>query len=61
MVSNDSTNKPAQSQASLSSDAKGDAASVAPMDPRGVIEVAPQGSGPVNDPPGSDNKPPNYV
>lgn len=59
MVSNDPTNKPAQPQAfPLHAPAAGAADPSAIMDPGGTIETAAQGSGPVNDPPASDNKPP---
>lgn len=56
MVSQTST----EPQASSTPDTKaGAAASVPPMEPGKPIEVANQGSGPVNDPPASDTKPPN--
>jgi hypothetical protein len=56
MVSQTST----EPQASPLPDAQaGTAASVPPMKSRDRIEVANQGSGPVNDPPASDTKPPN--
>lgn len=31
------------------------------LDPRSTIETASNGSGPVNDPPGTDNKPPGFA
>jgi len=50
----------AESQASpLPAAQAGTAASVPPMKPGEPIEVANQGSGPVNDPPAPDTKPPN--
>jgi len=56
MLSNDST----ASQASQRSDTKAGTvkAQVEVLDPHSPIETAAQGSGPINDPPGSDNKPP---
>jgi hypothetical protein len=53
MLSNDSANT------SLNSDAKaGTAASVRPMKPGDVIEVAASGTGTVDDPVAKDTKPP---
>jgi hypothetical protein len=60
MVSQNSAER--LSPMSSSSDAKARAAEVpgAVLDPRSDIEVAPGGSGTINDPPGSD-KPPGFA
>jgi hypothetical protein len=50
---------PTESQASQVTDSKAGATDpVPPMDPTKPIETASQGSGTINDPAGSDNKPP---
>jgi hypothetical protein len=51
---------PAEPQASPRRDAKADAAEapVAILNPRSPIEVASGGDGTINDPPGTDTKPP---
>ena len=59
MLSNDPANKPLQPQAYQPSGAKaGTAASVPPMKPGDIIEVASSGNGTTNDPSGKDTKPP---
>ncbi|HVR95503.1 MAG TPA: hypothetical protein VMW27_02740 [Thermoanaerobaculia bacterium] len=52
---------PTEPQASpLSGAEAGTAAAPAPMDPRSPVEVASTGNGTVNDPGGTDDKPPGF-
>jgi hypothetical protein len=56
MISNDS----AEPQASPSQEANPNTAEAPVLDPRSPIEVAPGGTGPINDPGATDTKPPGF-
>jgi hypothetical protein len=59
MLSNNSGNKPSEPQASQLADAKTGAADPIPfLNPGSPIEVASGGNGTINDPSGTDTKPP---
>ena len=55
------SNEPSQPQASPSREAEPGTAQAPVLDPRSPIEVASGGTGPVNDPGATDNKPPGFA